>query len=650
MLFRSQIANKYVYDPFTRRLSDVNADSQVSGRPLTPFHRLHYSYDKVGNVTRMTNNVSVRPHLNAGVFVGPLDVSYTYDNLYQLRSTNAKYRPHVAYGYQWADTLTYDETANIKTKAQTHDRLVWDTQTVNTNDTNPVVTQLAGSRFDHNTANLSYTLAYKYTGSRPHAASSIDETPGGTTTPLPRTYSYDANGNNTGHTFQLNTRQQIWDDENRLKEVKLNNGTVAQFRYDDTGERTKKYIPGSGAGDSWYVNQFFVLLPGNRPTKHIYAGETRIASKTDTITLQTPVLHFYHPDHLGTTSYISDKDQNLVQHERYFAFGELWRGGEPQEETDLSRPIGDRRDWLFTGKEWDTDTKLYYFGARYFDPHTSVWQGPDPILASYMKRGPAGASAKNLGLYSYGWNNPIVVRDPDGRESFAGAAGRDIQQFQTESKAAQGVNASAIANGAPHGFGVADQFAKQNEHLFYAFGDFETVVRNRLGANPTRQLFMQEFGSQFSVAQARVYQLFGEFGLSLAMLPMEGPGLLAPGIGRLGRVATPHGTAIQHAAVAGLRAEAAAGRQIFRGGNFGKSLAGEGQFWGFESPLTPGFAERIGAATLGRGTPDFVIGATVRPGTNFITRFAPPFGRNVGGAPEAVLESGGARLTFFHMP
>ena len=97
--------------------------------------------------------------------------------------------------------------------------------------------------------------------------------------------------------------------------------------------------------------------------------------------LARQIVTHYHPDHLGTTSYTSTLSQDLVQHERYFTFGELWRGNGEQEETDLSRPDGDRREWLFTSKEWDVDTSLYYFGARYFDPHMSVWQNPDPLLA-----------------------------------------------------------------------------------------------------------------------------------------------------------------------------------------------------------------------------------------------------------------------------
>jgi len=413
----NSIANKYLYEAPTRRLSDINADSRGSqevslGKPATPFHRLHYTYDKVGNVTHMVNNVSVRPWRNASVFVGPLDVTYTYDNLYQLRSMSGKYRPHVAYGYQYSDTYTFDEIGNIKTKAQSQDRLVWDNQTVNESDTNPVSTQLAGSRFDHNVAGLTYSLAYTYPSARPHGATPVSETPAGSTA-TNRAYSYDANGNNTGNTFKTDTRTQVWDEENRLKQVTRNGGSLAQFKYDDAGERKKKQ---TAAGDSWYVNQYFVLLPGNQPTKHIFAGETRIATKTDAINMQTPLLNYYHPDHLGTTSYTSVASQDLVQHERYFAFGELWRPGGEQEETDLSRPGGARREWLFTSKEWDVDTGLYYFGARYFDPHADVWQSTDPVLRSYLSRGANGVSPKDLGLYSYGWNNPIVIRDPDGRQ------------------------------------------------------------------------------------------------------------------------------------------------------------------------------------------------------------------------------------------
>ena len=40
------------------------------------------------------------------------------------------------------------------------------------------------------------------------------------------------------------------------------------------------------------------------------------------------------------------------------------------------------RNWTFLGKEWDADESLYYFWARYFDPHVDVWQSPDPTTAT----------------------------------------------------------------------------------------------------------------------------------------------------------------------------------------------------------------------------------------------------------------------------
>jgi hypothetical protein len=69
-----------------------------------------------------------------------------------------------------------------------------------------------------------------------------------------------------------------------------------------------------------------------------------------------------------------------------------------------------------------------------------------------------------------------------------------------------------------------------------------------------------------------------------------------------------------------------------------------------QNPLTPGYADSIGAANLGTKPPDFILGGIVRPGANFITRAAPPFGRNAGGALEVVPESGGVQTEFFHMP
>jgi uncharacterized protein RhaS with RHS repeats len=68
--------------------------------------------------------------------------------------------------------------------------------------------------------------------------------------------------------------------------------------------------------------------------------------------------YFYHPDHLGSTSYVTDASGEVYQHLEYFAFGETF----VEEHSNT-----DRTPYLFNGKELDEETGLYYYGARYYD-------------------------------------------------------------------------------------------------------------------------------------------------------------------------------------------------------------------------------------------------------------------------------------------
>jgi len=92
----------------------------------------------------------------------------------------------------------------------------------------------------------------------------------------------------------------------------------------------------------------------------------------------------------------------------------------------------------FSSQELDPETGLYYFGARYYDPRTSVWQSADPAFGKYLPTsgdkvslgfqaqpdwyftlnlpGHGGIyNSPNLGLYTYTRNNPLRLVDPNGR-------------------------------------------------------------------------------------------------------------------------------------------------------------------------------------------------------------------------------------------
>ena len=75
----------------------------------------------------------------------------------------------------------------------------------------------------------------------------------------------------------------------------------------------------------------------------------------------------------------------------------------------------------FTGKELDTETGLYYYGARCLDPKYSRWLSGDPALNDYISKDYDGASGGiyntvNINVYHYGGNNPIRYSDPDGKD------------------------------------------------------------------------------------------------------------------------------------------------------------------------------------------------------------------------------------------
>ena len=107
---------------------------------------------------------------------------------------------------------------------------------------------------------------------------------------------------------------------------------------------------------------------------------------------------FYHSDHLGSTSYITDDKANITQYDAYLPYGELLVD-EHSSSEDLP--------YKFNGKQFDEETGLYYYGARYMNPMASIWYGVDPLAEKYP----------NVNGYCYTMDNPIKYLDPNGKQS-----------------------------------------------------------------------------------------------------------------------------------------------------------------------------------------------------------------------------------------
>jgi RHS repeat-associated protein len=134
--------------------------------------------------------------------------------------------------------------------------------------------------------------------------------------------------------------------------------------------------------------------------------------------------YYYHGDHLGSAQMVTDYRGEVYEQLEYTPYGELWVEYVPVVEATPFR---------FTGKERDAETGLYYFGARYLNPQTSMWLSTDPAMGEYVPQAPVNEEARrrnqnlpgmggvfnyiNFHVYHYAGNNPVKLTDPDGKES-----------------------------------------------------------------------------------------------------------------------------------------------------------------------------------------------------------------------------------------
>jgi RHS repeat-associated protein len=421
--------SNYSYDPLTRRLATLVTTLNAS-QGSRQVQNLSYAYDLVGNVKVLQNGILVAT--NTALPAGPVRQQYDYDDLYQLTSAKGAYGFGPGKENNYTNTISYDSIGNMTVKNQVNQIIQPSTTATLPKETN-------------------YVLNYVYGSSKPHAVTDAGD----------KLYSYDANGNMTGWTHKQNGTKRVitWNEENRVKEID-DNGKATYFLYDDAGERVVKR---GQHGETIYANRFYAIKNGELGTKSVYAGETRVLSKlvktpntlisntTGTVPgsnglnngvgkklgiikrlpgttsggVNPPVEKdefFYHGDHLGSSNMITDDAGAVYQHLEYFPYGESWieEGGSHG---------GNLPGYKFTGKELDPETGLYYYGARYYDAVLSKWISADPAFEKFLPTGDkqkdknlAGLggifNSRNVNLYNYCLNNPLVFKDPNGLDVF----------------------------------------------------------------------------------------------------------------------------------------------------------------------------------------------------------------------------------------
>ncbi len=166
--------------------------------------------------------------------------------------------------------------------------------------------------------------------------------------------------------------------------------------------------------NSYYADKYFerkeLLNGGYQEIKHIYLEDVPIADIIyDSTTGETKTVYIT-PDHLNSASIITDEQGQVEELHDYYPFGDQ------NYQQQASDSVVNN---LYTGKELDSESSLYYYGARYYDSAVGKFISIDP----YNQRLPQLDDQKlkmfltnpqQLNFYSYTSNNPVNRVDPNG--------------------------------------------------------------------------------------------------------------------------------------------------------------------------------------------------------------------------------------------
>jgi RHS repeat-associated protein len=203
------------------------------------------------------------------------------------------------------------------------------------------------------------------------------------------TFEYDLNGNRIQKTEGSTITSYTYDDENRL--IQVSDGTnVVSYNYDPMGRRIEKNVNGT-ITSYVYDNEAIILeynAAGNVKAKFTHGpglDEPLAVKKSGDI-------YYYHADGLGSIVAITNTSGTKVKIYSYDSFGNMTKTG------DIRQPF------TYTAREFDSETGLYYYRARYYDARAG----------RFLQRDPIGLKGEDVNLYAYVENDPVNYFDPNG--------------------------------------------------------------------------------------------------------------------------------------------------------------------------------------------------------------------------------------------
>lgn len=167
-------------------------------------------------------------------------------------------------------------------------------------------------------------------------------------------------------------------------------GTVS-FKYDPFGRRIEKISP---------TTTSIFAYDGTNPAETVNSSGAVVARYVQGRNVDEPLAmqrgtttDYYEQDGIGSVTSLTNAAGAVAQTYTYDSFGNTTNSS-----GSLANPF------RYTGREFDTETNLYYNRARYLDSATGRFLSEDPLRFS------AGAN-----FYRFVGNSPLLWRDPDGK-------------------------------------------------------------------------------------------------------------------------------------------------------------------------------------------------------------------------------------------
>jgi RHS repeat-associated protein len=429
----------YGYQPQNRQ-STVSAQTDAG-----PDFVNTNTYDALGELVQVTQQGV------AGVAtVAPKRVDFAYNQVGQVSQID---RFADLNGTQPVADSAYSYRADGSLQGLTY------TQATGSNHTNPVA--LNGYNWTYDTAGRitgfnspDGTTTYSYDAAG-QLQSAVSQNP---TVQPSTTYTYDANGNRTmsGYLTAANNRvtsdgtynYQYDHEGHRIKQTEIATGKVTSYTWDFRGRLTdityqassyvnsyvyrrihytydgfdrliNKEIDTNGDGtyetSESYVydgaNIVLVLNSAGSVTNRYLQGpgvDQVLADEQVSTASQTPnTVLWALSDNQGTVRDWAQKNTTtgqtqIVDHIVYDAYGQIVSQTNPQTHLAATNKIR----FGYTGQIWDADAKLYYYRARWYDPHIGKFTSEDPL----------GFAAGDTNVQRYVGNSPTNATDPSGME------------------------------------------------------------------------------------------------------------------------------------------------------------------------------------------------------------------------------------------